>query len=92
MAYQLAYQLVVRNGNFTYLLLELILADQQADLTPQVQTSSGQEWQYEISTVRAHIIKSNDISSSGQEWQFHISTVGAHSGRSTGRFTPNKDS
>ena len=26
-----------------------------ADLTSQVQTSSGQEWQYEISTVRVHI-------------------------------------
>ena len=51
----MAYCLVVKNGSFTFLLLELILADQLADLTPQVQTSSGQEWQYEISTVRVHI-------------------------------------
>ena len=28
------------------------MADQLADLTPQVKASSGQEWQYEISTVR----------------------------------------
>ena len=40
-----------------FLLLELILADQMADLPP-VEASSGQEWQYEISTVRAHIGRS----------------------------------
>ena len=82
---QLAYHPVIKNANFTFLLLELILADQLADLPLLVATASAGEWQYEISTVRAHIIKSNVISSSGQEWQFHISTVGAHSGRSTGR-------
>ena len=38
----------------TFLLLELILADQLADLPPGL-ASSGQEWQYEISTLRAHI-------------------------------------
>ena len=42
----------------TFLLLELILADQLADLTPPVVASSGQEWQYDISTVRAHIGRS----------------------------------
>ena len=41
----------------TFLLLELILADKVADLPPAV-ASSGQEWQYEISTVRAHIGRS----------------------------------
>ena len=43
----------------TFLLLELILADQVADLhLPQAVVFSGQEWQYEISTVRAHIDRS----------------------------------
>ena len=56
--------------------------------------SSGQEWQYDISTVRAHIGRSTGIStppvvaSSGQEWQYDISTVRVHIGRSTGRSTP----
>ena len=71
---------MVKNGNLTFLLLELILADHLADLTPQVQTSSGQEWQFHISTVRAPIGRSPGISplqvqtsigqetSSGQEW------------------------
>ena len=45
---------MVKNGNFTFLLLELILADEVADLPPIV-ASSGQEWQYHISTVRDHI-------------------------------------
>ena len=58
MADQLAYHLVIKTGIFTFLLLELLLADQLADLSPQVQMSSGQEWQYEISTVRAHIDRS----------------------------------
>ena len=40
-------------------MLELILADQLADLPPSVVASSGQEWQYEISTVRAHSGRSN---------------------------------
>ena len=48
---------MVKNANFTFLLLELILADQLADLPP-VQASSGQEWQFHISTVRAHIGRS----------------------------------
>ena len=38
----------------TFLLLEVILADQLADLPPSVVASSCQEWQCEISTVRAH--------------------------------------
>ena len=36
---------MAKNGNFRFLLLELILADQQADLPP-VEESSGQEWQF----------------------------------------------
>ena len=64
-----------------FLLLELLLADQLADLPPPlVEASSGQEWQYEISTVSAHIGRSP-----GQEWQFHICTSRAPIGRSPGR-------
>ena len=83
---------MVKNGNMRFLLLELILAGQLADLPPVV-ASSGQEWQYDISTVRAHIGRSTGRStpvaaSSGQEWQNEISTVRAHIGSSTGRSTP----
>ena len=49
---------VLKYGNFTFLLLELILADQVADL-PHIEASSGQEWQFHISTVRAHIGRPN---------------------------------
>ena len=45
--------LVVKNGIFTFLLLELILAD-----LPLVHAFSGQEWHFHISTVRAHIGRS----------------------------------
>ena len=86
---------MVKNGNFRFLLLELILADQLADLPPPpVEASSGQEWQFEISTVRTHFGRSAGRSSplvqasSSQEWQFGISTIRAHIGRSTGRSTP----
>ena len=48
---------MAKNDNFTFVLLELILKDQVADLPPVV-SSSGQEWQYEISTVRVHIGRS----------------------------------
>ena len=79
--------------NFTFLLLELILADATGRSTTPVEASSGQEWQFHISTVRAHIGRSTGRSttpveaSSGQEWQYEISTVRAYIGRSTGRFT-----
>ena len=46
--------LVVKNGNFTFLLLELILAD----LLPPVEAFSGQEWTFHISTVTVHIARS----------------------------------
>ena len=52
-----------------FILLELILAD-----LPPVLASSGQEWQYEIYTVRAHIGRSpgrstsSVVASSDQEW------------------------
>ena len=39
-------------------MLELILVHQLADLPPQVLASSGQEWQFHISTVRGHIGRS----------------------------------
>ena len=59
--------------------------------------SSGEEWQFHISTVKAHIGRYIIIytvrfiwASNGQEWQYDISTVRArtHIGRSTGRSTP----
>ena len=49
---------LVKNGNMRFLLLELILADHLADLSPLVEASSGQEWQYEISIVSAHLVRS----------------------------------
>ena len=52
--------LVVKNGDFSFLLLELILADEVADLLadlPPVLTSSGQEWEFYISSVTVHIGK-----------------------------------
>ena len=73
------------------------MADQLADLpTPAVESSSGQDWQFEISTIRANIERSTGRStllppvesSSGQECQFEISTIRANIGRSTGRSTP----
>ena len=86
--------LVVKNGNMRFVLLELILADQLPVLPLHpVGASNGQEWQYEISTVRAHTERSTGRSttpveaSSGQEWQFHSFTVRAHIDRSTGRST-----
>ena len=39
-------------------MLEPILEDQVADLTPLGKVTSGQEWQFHISTVRAHIDRS----------------------------------
>ena len=66
---------------------------------PLVLASSGQEWQFYISTVRVHIGRSTGRSSGQewqfyistvrlQEWQFYISTVRVDIGRSTGRSTP----
>ena len=72
------------------------MADQVADLPPTIVTSSGEEWQFHISTVRAHNGRSSGrsmpavVASSGEEWKFHISTVRAHIGRSTGRSTPTR--
>ena len=39
-------------------MLEFILADQLVDLSLPVVASGGQEWQYDISTVRVHIGRS----------------------------------
>ena len=71
LAYQLADILpwyrypVVKNGDLRFLLLELILADQLTDLHPPVEAPSGQERQFEISTVRAHIGRSTPTPSRG---------------------------
>ena len=53
------WHLLVKNGDITFLLLELLLAEEVADLLadlhPPVVTCSGQEWQFHISTVRDDI-------------------------------------
>ena len=48
-----------------------------ADLQAPVETSSGQEWQFQTSIIKAHIGRSSGRSTShrsasGSEWQFHI--------------------
>ena len=63
--------------------------------TPPVELSSGEEWQFEISTIIANISRSSGRSilpppvesSSGHEWQFEIS-IRANISRSTSRSTP----
>ena len=62
-------------------MLEFTLADQVADVPP-ILTSSGQEWQFQVSIVTAHISRSTGrstpiLTSSGQEWQFQVSIVTA---------------
>ena len=42
-----------------FVLVVLILADQLDNLA-SIEASNGQEWQYEISSVRAHIGRSTD--------------------------------
>ena len=44
-----------------FVLVVLILADQLDNLA-SIEASNGQEWQYEISSVRAHIGRSTDKS------------------------------
>ena len=60
---------------------------------PPIETSGGQEWQFEISIVKAHIGRSSGRSTphrsaSSSEWSFLISIVKAEIGRSSGRSTP----
>ena len=68
------WHLVVKNGNFIFLLLEFILADQLEHLPPKTLASNGEEWQFYISTVRAHIGRSTGrstplvLTSCGQEY------------------------
>ena len=51
--------------NFTFLLFELILADQLADLPPiQVGSCCGEEWQFYISTITANTGRSTGRSTS----------------------------
>ena len=38
------FNFTVKNGNFRFLLFELILSDQRS--IPLLEASSGQEWQY----------------------------------------------
>ena len=40
--------------NFTFLIFKLILADQLADLPPQVESCCGEEWKFYISTFTAN--------------------------------------
>ena len=53
-----------RMVNFTLLLLELIVANQVVQIHPALLASSGQEWQFHIATVRAHIGQSSCRSTS----------------------------
>ena len=92
--YSLYWQLhlVEKNGDMTFLLLELILADQLAD-PPLLVTSSGQEGLYDFLLLELILADQLPdlplvVASSGQEWQYDISTVRAHIGRLTGRSTP----
>ena len=62
--------LVPRNGNFRFLLLQVVQADQLA-YHPPVEASSGQEWQFQIAIVKGHIGKSTGRStppSRGIQW------------------------
>ena len=67
------WHLVVKNGNFTFLPLELILADQLA------------EWQFhQISTVRAHIgISTADL----PPWEWHTKSRRPNMDVKNGDFT-----
>ena len=72
--------LVVKNGNFTFLLLELaywqITEVSSGRSTPQQRHLVVKEWQFHISPLRAHIGSLMQIyppSSSGQEWNLHFS-------------------
>ena len=86
--------LMANNDNFRLLLLQVIQADQLADIPPpQVEACSCQEWQYQTTIVTSHIGRSSGRcttlveASNAQEWQFQISIVTGHIGRSTGRST-----
>ena len=89
------WHLVVKNGNFTFLMLEFILADQLADLTPPQLASSGQGWQFYISTVTVHIGRSTGRSTPKVQcimgcilWDVFGSHCGFFKERSSGRSTP----
>ena len=92
---------MVKNGNFTLLLLELILADEVADLladlTPQyllLVVKNG-----DLTFLLLDLILADEVAdlladlpppvvaTGGQEWWFYISTVRAHIGRWSGRST-----
>ena len=70
--------------NFTFLLLELILAYQLADLSSSVESSCGK---FYISTITANIVRSTGRSTpmiESSHGQFYISTIRANIGISTG--------
>ena len=74
------WHLVVKNGDFTFLLLELILADQVADLPPQywhLVVKNGNFTLLLLELILADQVADLPpvVASSGQEWQFHIATV-----------------
>ena len=81
------------NGNFRFLLLDLIWADQLAYLSPQVDQTVYLNGNLRFSLFE--LILEDQLadlppgrSASGSEWQFQIFIVRAHMGRSTGRSTP----
>ena len=67
--------LVVKNGNFTFLLHILVV--NKWDISHCYWHSSGQEWQFHIATDiqwSRMAIFSLELTSSGQEWQVQIAT------------------
>ena len=75
---------MVKNGNFTLLLLHLVVKNGNWQIYPLVLMSSGHECQFHIATdiswsrmaIGRFAGRSNPsvLTSSGQEWQFHIAT------------------
>ena len=85
---------MVKNGNFTFLLLEFILADEVTDLPPSIDLPVDLNADFRFLLLELILadqladLPPPVVACSGEEWQFHISTVRFHIGRSTGRFTP----
>ena len=83
---------MVKNGNFRFLLLEIILAYQLADLLPLVDLPVDLKGNFRF--LLLEIILADQLagltpsrSASGSEGQFQISTVRDHIGISTSRST-----
>ena len=83
--------LVAKNGNFRFLFLKLIQADQVADLNPLQRHLVDKNGNFRFLFLK--VIQADQVAdlnppveaSSGQEWKFQISIFKAHIGRSSGR-------